>query len=173
VCHQKIKATDAIFDHRAQRQAHARQDPTGVRLSSDAKAGVKVGPVSRAGPSRVSVRAADPDFKPDETLTPFGIVWPDDAEVYRSFGPSGLTAAFVVDCLSDFWMRFHASFPALTPLLINRDTGPENHARRPQFMPRLTNLADAFRLTVPLADYPPYPRSCWRSQGLWRGEGID
>ena len=156
MCHKKIKETDAIFDHLAQLHAQARQDPTVLRLSIDAKALVKVGPFSRDGQSRVIVRAADHDFKPDETLTPFGIFLPDFDEVYLYFAPSGLTADFVVDCLSDFWMLVHASFPAITTLLINLDNGPENHSRRTQFMQRLTNLADAFRLTVQLAYYPPY-----------------
>ncbi len=125
-----------------------------MRLSIAAKALVKVGPFCRAGPSRV--RAADHDFKPAERLTPFGIFLPDDDEVYVYFARSGLTADFVVDCLSDFGMLLHASFPAITTLLINLDNGPENHSRRTQFMQHLTNLADAFRLTVQLAYYPPY-----------------
>jgi hypothetical protein len=156
VCHKKIKETDAIFEHLAQVHEQARQDPTVLRLSIDAKALVKVGPFSRAGQSRVIVRAADHDFKPDETLTPFGIFLPDYDEVYLYFAPSGLTADFIVDCLSDFWTLVQASFPTITTLLINLDNGPENHSRRTQFMKRLTDLADAFRLTVQLAYYPPY-----------------
>jgi hypothetical protein len=156
VCHKKIKETDAIFEHLAQVHKQARQDTTVLRLSIDAKAVVKVGAFSRAGQSRVIVRAADHDFKPDETLTPFGIFLPDYDEVYLYFAPSGLTADFMVDCLSDFWTLVHASFPTITTLLINLDNGPENHSRRTQFMKRLTDLADEFHLTVQLAYYPPY-----------------
>src|SRR5260221_45603 len=122
----------------------------------DAKAMVKVGSFSRQGQSRLIVRAADHDFKPDETLTPFGIFLPDEHEVYLYFARSGLTADFIVDCLADFWTMVHASFPTIATLLINLDNGPENHSRRTQFMQRLTDFTDEFHLTVQLAYYPPY-----------------
>lgn len=156
MCHKKIEATDAIFEQLSQVQAQARQDPTVLRLSIDAKAMVKVGAFSRNGQSRVIVRAADHDFKADETLTPFGIFLPDYDEVYLYFAPSGLTADFIGDCLCDFWTTVRASFPTIATLLINLDNGPENHSRRTQFMQRLTDFADEFHLTVQLAYYPPY-----------------
>jgi transposase len=136
--------------------AQARQDKTVLRVSIDAKAAVKIGAYSRKGQSRVIIRAADHDFKPDETLTPFGIFLPDDDEVYLYFAKSGVTADCMVDCLQDFWTTLQSRFPAITTLLINLDNGPENHSRRTQFMKRLTDLADAFQLTVELAYYPPY-----------------
>ena len=78
-----------------------------------------------------------------------------------------------MDCLTDFWTTVRDSFPQVKTLLLNLDNGPENHSRRTQFMARLTALADEFGLTLQLAYYPPYHRYCWRSQGLWRGEGIE
>ncbi len=156
MCHKKIKETDAIFEHLAPVHEPARQDPAVLRLSIDAKARVKIGPFSRAGQSRVIVRAADHDFKPDETLTPFGIFLPDYDERYLSFAPSGLTADFMVDCLTDFWTLVHSSFPGIATLLINLDNGPENHSRRTPFIKRLTDFVDELRLTVQLAYYPPY-----------------
>jgi hypothetical protein len=156
VCHKKIKETDAIFEQLAQVHEHARQDKTVLRVSIDAKAVVKVGLFSRGGQSRVIIRAADHDFKPNETLTPFGIFLPEDDEVYLYFAPSGLTADFIVDCLHDFWTTVQARFPTIGTLLINLDNGPENHSRRTQCMQRLTDLADEFQLTVQLAYYPPY-----------------
>ncbi len=156
MCHKKIKETDAIFEQLAQVHEQARQDKTVLRLSMDAKATVIVGPFSREGHSRVIIRAADHDFKPDERLTPFGIFLPDYDELYLYFAPSGLTADFMVDCLRDFWTMVHASFPTIATLLINLDNGPENHSRRTQFMQRLTDFADEFRLTMQLAYYPPY-----------------
>lgn len=156
MCHKKTLETDAIFEHLAQIHEQARQNPTVLRLSIDAKARVKIGPFSRAGQSRVIVRAADHDFKPDETLTPFGIFLPDYDEMYLYFAPSGLTADFIVDCLTDFWTLVHLSFPGIATLLINLDNGPENHSRRTQFIKRLTDFADELRLTVQLAYYPPY-----------------
>jgi len=156
VCLKKIKETDAIFEHLAQVHEQARRDKRILRLSIDAKAMVKVGPFSRYGHSRIVVQAADHDFKPDETLTPFGIFLPDYDELYLYFAPSGLTADFIVDCLTDFWRMVQVSFPLVTTLLINLDNGPENHSRRTQFMQRLTDFADVFRLTLQLAYYPPY-----------------
>jgi len=152
----KIKETDAIFEELARVHKQAGEDKTVLRLSIDAKAMLKVGPFSRKGQSRVIIRAADHDFKPDETLTPFGIFLPDDDELYLYFAPSGLTADFIVDCLRDFWTTVQAHFPTITTLLLNLDNGPENHSRRTQFMKRLTDVADEFRLTVQLAYYPPY-----------------
>ena len=70
MCHKKIKETDAIFEQLAQVHEQARQDKTVLRLSIDAKATVIVGPFSREGHSRVIIRAADHDFKPDGTATP-------------------------------------------------------------------------------------------------------
>ena len=156
MCHKKIKETDAIFEELARVHEQTREDKTVLRLSIDAKAIVKVGSFSREGQSRVIIRAADHDFKPDETLTPFGIFLPDYDELYLYFARSGLTADFMVDCLQDFWTMVHASFPTIATLLINLDNGPENHSRRTQFMKRLTDFADEFRLTMQLAYYPPY-----------------
>jgi len=41
-------------------------------------------------------------------------------------------------------------------LLINLDNGPENHSRRTQFMQRLLEFVERYRITVRLAYYPPY-----------------
>src|SRR3954462_13793695 len=90
--HKKIEETEAIFEQLALLHEQAREDKTVLRISIDAKAMVKLGPFSRHGQSRVIVRAADHDFKADETLTPFGIFLPDFDEVYLYFAPSGLTA---------------------------------------------------------------------------------
>ncbi len=152
----KIKETDAIFEQLACMHEQACQDKSVLRVSIDAKAMVKVGSFSRDGRSRVKVRAADHDFKPTETLTPFGIFLPELDEIYLYFAPSTLTADFIWDCLTDFWQLVRASFPLVKTLLINLDNGPENHSRRTQFMQRLTDFVDTFRLTVQLAYYPPY-----------------
>jgi hypothetical protein len=127
-----------------------------LRLSLDAKAGVKVGPFSRRGKTRVHLQAADHDFKPDAVLTPFGIFLPDHDEVYFYMTAGSVTADFMVDCLRDFWRLVRSTFPHVTTLLLNLDNGPENHSRRSQFVARLTQLTDACQLTIRLAYYPPY-----------------
>lgn len=127
-----------------------------MRISIDAKATVKVGDFSREGHSRIIIRAADHDFKADETLTPFGIFLPDTHELYLYFARSSVTADFMVDCLHDFWTQVQSRFSGIATFLINLDNGPENHSRRTQFMQRITNFADSTQRTVQLAYYPPY-----------------
>jgi hypothetical protein len=152
----KIEETDAIFEQLTQTHATAREDSTVLRLSLDAKAALSIGPFSRHGKTRVPVCAADHDFKPEETLTPYGIFLPQQAETYLFFTPSKVTADFIVDCLRTFWQNVKQSFPLVKTLLLNLDNGPENHSRRTQFMARLVALADEVGLTIQLAYYPPY-----------------
>jgi len=152
----KLPETDAIFHQLDQFRVAALTDARILRLSMDAKATVLIGPFSRRGQTRVIVRAADHDFRPDQTLTPWGIFLPDQNELYLYFTPSAVTADFIVDCLCDFWQAVHGRFPWVTTLLLHQDNGPENHSRRTQFMKRLTQFVDQFQLTVQLAYYPPY-----------------
>ncbi len=72
----KIKETDAIFERLNQINPQADRAADVLRLSLDAKATVKVGCFSRGGKSRVERKAADHDFKPTLTLTPYGIFLP-------------------------------------------------------------------------------------------------
>jgi len=124
--------------------AEADTDETVLRLSLDAKASVWVGDYSRGGRSRVIVKAADHDFKPDAKLTPFGILLPQYGEVYLYFTDSKVTSDFIVDCLQDCWTTLLPRFPQVTRLVLNLDNGPENHSRRTQFMQRITELVDHF-----------------------------
>jgi len=152
----KLPETDAIFEQLDQFRAEALVDPSVLRLSMDAKATVLIGPFSRRGQTRVVVRAMDHDFRSDQILTPWGIFLPEQNELYLYFTASGVTADFIVDCLRDFWETVHDRFPQVTTLLLHQDNGPENHSRRTQFMKRMTELVDTFRITVQLAYYPPY-----------------
>jgi transposase len=122
----------------------------------DAKAMVLIGPFSRNGKTRVIVRAADHDFKPEAKLIPFGIFLPKYNEVYLYFTASRVTSDFIVDCLRDFWLTVRTRFRHVRTLLINQDNGPENHSRRTQFMKRITEFVDEFQMTIQLAHYPPY-----------------
>jgi transposase len=152
----KLPETDAIFDQLDKLHTVALADPSILRLSLDAKATVLIGPFSRHGQTRVVVRAMDHDFRPDQTLTPWGIFLPEHNELYLYFTASTVTADFMVDCLQDFWQTVGDRFPLVATLLLNQDNGPENHSRRTQFMKRMTEFADQFQLTVQLAYYPPY-----------------
>jgi hypothetical protein len=53
-----------------------------LRISMDAKAIVKVGPVARGGKSRVQVDATDHDVQPEATVTPVGIFLPTSEELF-------------------------------------------------------------------------------------------
>lgn len=152
----KLPETEAIFAQLADLHTAARSDPHTLRISLDAKAAVGIGPFSRRGRTRVRVTALDHDFRPTQHLTPWGILLPDEDEVYLYFTATTVTADFIVDCLADFWQQVRDRFPQVTTLLINQDNGPENHSRRTQFMHRLSAFADQFQLTVQLAYYPPY-----------------
>lgn len=140
----------------AQVNTAADTDDSVLRLSLDAKAKVLIGNYSRGGQSRLNVKAADHDFRPDEKLTPFGIYLPQYHELYLYFTASKVTSDFIVDCLQAFWLSQKTRFPQVETLLLNLDNGPENNSRRTQFMQRITELVDAFNITIDLAYYPPY-----------------
>lgn len=152
----KIPETDAIFEQLAQVHAQADADECVLRLSLDAKATVLIGNYSRGGQSRLIVKAADHDFRPEEKLTPFGIYLPQYGELYLYFTNSKVTSDFIVDCLQHFWLTQKQRFPQVKTLLLNLDNGPENHSRRTQFMKRITDFVDDFLIHVHLAYYPPY-----------------
>lgn len=147
----------------------AADDETVLRLSLDAKATVKIGPFSRKGKSRTIVQAADHDFKPVATLTPFGIYLPDCGELFLYMTTSKPTSDFMVDALESFWTAVRHRFPKVTTLLINADNGPEIHSRRTQLMQRLVAFADQMQLTLQLAYYPPYHSKYNPVERVWGG----
>jgi len=97
----RVPQTDAIFEQLSQVNSQADEAPDTLRLSLDAKATVNIGPFSRRGKSRTGTEAVDHDFKPEATLTPFGIFSPehDDLTVYMT--GSKVTSDFIVDRLGD------------------------------------------------------------------------
>ena len=104
----------------------------------------------------MSTVAADHDFQPTDTLTPFGIFLPQYNDLSLSLVSSKLTADCIVDCLEQWWQRVKTRFPQIRRWVINADNGPENHSRRTQFMHRLVSLAQREQITIQLAYYPPY-----------------
>lgn len=152
----RVPQTDAIFEQLSRVNPQADEAPGTLRLSLDAKATVNVGPFSRRGRSRTGTKAADHDFKPEATLTPFGIFLPehDDLTVYMA--RSKVTSDFIVDRLGDWWEFNRVRFPEVTRLVLNLDNGPECHSRRTQFLKRMVGFAREYRLDIDLAYYPPY-----------------
>jgi len=95
---------------------------------------VNIGPSSRRGRSRTKAKAADHDFKPEATLTPFGIFLPqyDDLRLYMAC--SKVTSDFIVDRLEQWWEGVRLRFLRVKTPVINLDNGSENHSRRTQFL---------------------------------------
>jgi hypothetical protein len=176
----KIPETDAIFDRLSRVNPQADEAPDTLRLSLDAKATVNVGPFSRRGKSRTSVKAADHDFEPEAKLTPFGILCPEHDDLTLYMARSKVTSDFIVDRLGDWWEFNRVRFPEVTKLVLNLDNGPENHSRRTQFLKRMVAFAREYRLDIELAYYPPYHSKynpierCWGILELhWNGALLD
>ena len=151
-----------------------------LRISMDAKATVKVGPFTRGGKSRVQVDAADHDFQPEGTVTPVGIFLPASDELFLYAVRSKVTSDCLVDRLAQWWEAVRERFGHITTLVINLDTGPENHSRRTQFMHRLVAFVQHYHVRVRLAYYPPYHSKynaierCWGIlENHWNGTLLD
>jgi transposase len=154
--------------------------PDMLRLSLDAKATVKIGPFARAGKSRAQVAAADHDFAPEATVTPVGIFLPTLDELFVYGVTSKVTSDCLVDRLAQWWESVRERFTPVTTLVINLDNGPENHSRRTQFMQRLVDFVQHYRLHVRLVYYPPYHSKynpverCWGIlENHWNGSLLD
>jgi hypothetical protein len=176
----KIKQTDAIFEevHRVNEEADS--NPEKIRISLDSKATVKIGAFSRGGKSRIEQRAADHDFDPETTLTPFGIFVPQSAESHLWFSASSITADFIADRIEELWPKLHQQHPEVNTLVINADNGPESSGRRTQWLNRLVQFSCNVGITIQLAYYPPYhskynpvERLWGVLENHWRGELLD
>ena len=176
----KVKQTDAIFEQLRRVNPEADRADDTLRISIDAKATVAIGPFSRRGKSRTKTEAADHDFKPEATLTPFGIFTPQSDDLWLYMARSKITSDFIVDRLEQWWQEVRLRFLGVKTLVINLDNGPENHSRRTQFLKRIVGFAQKYGLRVHLAYYPPYHSKynpierCWGILELhWNGSLLD
>ncbi len=176
----KVPKTDAIFEQLKKVNPEADRAVDTLRISIDAKATVHVGPFSRRGRSRTKTEAADHDFKPEATLTPFGIFLPEHDDLWLYMACSKVTSDFIVDRLEQWWQEVRLRFLSIKTLVINLDNGPENHSRRTQFLKRIVEFARKFGLVVQLAYYPPYHSKynpierCWGILEMhWNGSLLD
>jgi hypothetical protein len=176
----KIKETDAIFDRLSEVNPAADGAEDVLRLSLDSKTAVKIGLYSRGGKSRTQRKAADHDFKPKQTLTPYGIFLPRFDDLYLYFTSSRVTSDFMVDVLDSWWLGNKQRFAKVKTLVINQDNGPENQSRRTQFLKRIVGFAYEHKLMVRLAYYPPYHSKynpiehCWGIlEQHWNGDLLD
>jgi transposase len=176
----RVPKTDAIFEQLKQVNPQADRADDTLRVSIDAKAAVNIGPFSRRGRSRTGTKAADHDFKPEATLTPFGIFLPRYDDLWLYMARSKITSDFIVDRLEQWWQEVRLRFLNVKTLVINLDNGPENHSRRTQFLKRIVAFARRFGLAVQLAYYPPYHSKynpierCWGILEMhWNGSLLD
>jgi hypothetical protein len=137
----KVKQTEAIFEQLKRVNPEADRTDETLRISIDAKAAVPIGPFSRRGKSRTKTKAADHDFKPEATLTPFGIFLPRYDDLWLYMACSKITSDFIVDRLEQWWQEVRLRFLKVKTLVINLDNGPENHSRRTQFLKRIVAFA--------------------------------
>jgi transposase len=176
----RVKQTDAIFDQLKQVNPQADKADDTLRISIDAKATVVIGPFSRRGKGRTRTKAADHDFKPEASLTPFGIFLPRYDDLWLYMARSKITSDFIVDRLEQWWQEVRLRFLSIKTLVINLDNGPENHSRRTQFLKRIVEFATKYGLAVQLAYYPPYHSKynpierCWGILEMhWNGSLLD
>jgi len=175
-----VKQTDAIFANVKEVHEQAEQAADTVRLSLDTKATVLIGPFSRGGHSRTGTTGVDHDFKPEGTLTPFGIFRPQTSEADLFFTNSKVSSDFMVDCLEQ-WIQTRAEALAdIRKLVLDLDNGPENNGQRSQWLYRLVLLAQRLGWTIVLVFYPPYhskynaiERLWGILENYWRGELLD
>jgi len=152
----KVADTEAIFEQLVEVNRTADEQDSILRLSVDTKAAELLGPLSRGGYSRVTIKALDHDYRPQAKTTPLGIFLPQYNEVYIFLTSSPVTSDLIVDCIAEVWLAQKERFPQVKTLVINQDNGPECHSRRTQFMKRIVELADETQLTIQFAYYPPY-----------------
>jgi transposase len=176
----RVPQTDAIFEQLKQVNAEADRAKDTLRVSIDAKATVTIGPFSRRGRSRTKTKAADHDFKPEATLTPFGIFLPEHDDLWLYMARSKVTCDFIVDRLEQWWQEVRLRFLRVKTLVINLDNGPENQSRRSQFLKRIVGFARKYGLVIQLAYYPPYHSKynpierCWGILEMhWNGSLLD
>jgi transposase len=176
----RVKQTDAIFEQLKVVNPQADRAEDTLRVSIDANATVVIGPFSRRGRSRTKTKAADHDFKPEATLTPFGIFLPEHDDLWLYMARSKITSDFIVDRLEQWWQEVRLRFLGVKTLVINLDNGPENHSRRTQFLKRVVEFARKYGLAVQLAYYPPYHSKynpierCWGVLEMhWNGSLLD
>ena len=133
----RIPQTDAIFEQLKQVNPQADRADDTLRVSIDAKASVPIGPFSRRGKGRTKTKAADHDFKPEASLTPFGIFIPQMDDLWLYMTRSKVTSDFIADRLEQWWQEVRLRFLSIKTLVINLDNGPENQSRRTPFLRRM------------------------------------
>ena len=130
-----------------------------------------MGNYCRGGKSRglKAVEAWDHDMYPKEKLVPGGILEPVEGRSFLFFGLSNKTSDFLVDGLDTWWLMRKDGLRHIKKLVINMDNGPECNGHRSQFLKRITEFADSYRLEIRLIYYPPYHSKYNSIERYWAG----
>ena len=115
----RVPQTDAIFEQLKQVNPRSDKADDTLRISIDAKASVPIGPFSRRGKGRTKTEAADHDFKPEASLTPFGIFIPQADDLWLYMTRSKVTSDFIVDRLEQGWQEVRLRYLGIKTLVIN------------------------------------------------------
>jgi len=127
------------------------------RWSIDGKATVNIGAFSRGGLTRGDHQASDHARGCQEKYVPCGIVDEESGELALTFGSSDKTRDVIVEVLAAKWEAMAEQEKAATSQLqITMDNGPERRGRRPQFLHRMGQRADAIHKPIQRVYYPPY-----------------
>src|SRR5215475_4384779 len=92
---------------------------------------------------------------PGAAITPVGIFLPTLGELFVYGVTSKVTSDCLIERLAQWWEGVRERFAHITTLVLNVDNGPENHSRRTQFMQRLVEFVQQYRVTIRLAYSPP------------------
>ena len=106
---------------------------------------------------------------PKEKLVPGGILEPVEGRSFLFFGLSNKTSDFLVDGLDTWWLMRKDGLRHIKKLVINMDNGPECNGHRSQFLKRITEFADSYRLEIRLIYYPPYHSKYNSIERYWAG----
>ncbi|MCP4449040.1 MAG: ISAzo13 family transposase, partial [Myxococcales bacterium] len=91
-----IPETNAIFEELERVREEATESNNQLLISTDAKATVTTGELSRGGKSRVPVRALDHDFVSSGKATPLGLLLPELDELSITVCTSKVTGDCIV-----------------------------------------------------------------------------
>ncbi len=157
-------------------------DKNTIRISIDSKAKVKIGDLSRDGKARKieANQALDHDHNWTTTLLPFGIydLTKENLSIYFVNSPE--TSDLIVDCLSFWWKNNQNNYQNVEELVINLDNGISNRSDRTQFIKRIIEFSQEYKLKIRLIYYPPYHSKynpierCWGVlENYWNGAILD
>lgn len=165
----KIPETDAIFENVHKQHDLAKSNPRILRISTDVKAKVKVGNLSRKGYSRTknAPTTDDHDQHWTDVLAPFGVHEVNTNNTFLVFGNSKETPAFIADCFEWWWSQRQFESNEYDLLMIDLDNGKSVAGNTKRFLQRMVAFSKKIGLPIRLVYYPPYHSKYNRVERFW------